>query len=69
MHAPTTVPLLRRLVRELAYLLFQGALLLAFVGRSAAGLWSPFRLGGDERQTTPTRPRPRARLTHNPALG
>ncbi|SHJ25099.1 hypothetical protein SAMN02745146_2618 [Hymenobacter daecheongensis DSM 21074] len=69
MPAPVTVPFLRRCVRWLAYRLFQLALLLAFVGHSAAGLWSPFRLGGDERQTRPTRPRRRPRLAANPALG
>ncbi|GAA3950414.1 hypothetical protein [Hymenobacter algoricola] len=69
MHAPAAVPLLRRLARGLAYGLFQAALGLAFAGHSAAGVWSPFRLGGEERQKIPTRPRRRARLHANPALG
>jgi|GEM_PF-4596031 len=72
MPAPTTVPLLRRFGRWLVYRLFQAALGLVFVGRSAAGVWSPFRLGGEERQTIPTRPRAYAkfsRVSAKPALG
>ena len=43
MHAPIAFPIGRRLVRWLAYALFQLALVLAFLFRSAAGFSSAFR--------------------------
>ncbi|TGE16383.1 hypothetical protein [Hymenobacter elongatus] len=43
MHAPLAVAAGRRLVRWLAYTLFQLALVLAFLLHSLTGLWSPFR--------------------------
>lgn len=46
MHAPVTLPLLRRVVRWLAYALCQLALLVAFGLRALAGGHFPFSFGG-----------------------
>jgi len=72
MHAPLTLPLLRRLVRGLAYLLFQLALIGAFVLRSFGALRLPFYFGSVD-ESSPGRPPtrrtlPSARLKPRPAL-
>jgi hypothetical protein len=72
MHAPTTVPLLRRLLRMGAYLLFQLALVLAYALRSAGALRLPLHFGhtpeeksrGKHGQQT----RPRSSFATRPAL-
>ena len=46
MHAPVALPLLRRLVRWLAYAICQLALLVAFGLRALAGGYFPFSFGG-----------------------
>ncbi|UYZ63891.1 hypothetical protein [Hymenobacter weizhouensis] len=74
MHAPTALPLLRRLLRVLAYALFQLVLGLAYVLRSVGALRAPFRFGHAATDDAPARPRagrrvhPRAPLSPRPAL-
>jgi hypothetical protein len=72
MHAPVTMPLLHRIVRRLAYALFQLALILAFLLRSLGALRVPFRFHNadeDSQETPPTRRTlPSARLKPRPAL-
>ncbi|MBC8081583.1 MAG: hypothetical protein H7Z21_00085 [Hymenobacter sp.] len=72
MHAPITMPLLRRTVRGLAYALFQLALIIAFLLRSIGALRLPFRFHNadeDSQETPPTqRTLPSARLKPRPAL-
>ena len=73
MRTPIVWPLLRRLVRALAYLLFQVALGLAYALRSVGALRLPlhFQHGADEaaaRSSRRPRIRPRAGLATRPAL-
>lgn len=56
MHAPLAVPVGHRLVRWLAYTLFQLALVLAFLLHSVAGWSSAFRRRNSEPE--PARPAP-----------
>lgn len=72
MHAPVSLPLLRRLLRALAYLLFQLALGGAFLLRSVGALRLPFRFGNADEDSQEPRPMcrtlPSARLKPHPAL-
>ncbi|WBA43323.1 hypothetical protein [Hymenobacter canadensis] len=72
MHAPLTFPVLRRVVRALAYLLFQLALVGAFVLRSVGALRLPFRFGNADEASQPerggARTLPSARLRPRPAF-
>jgi len=45
MHAPTSLPLLRRVGRALAYVVFQLALLVAYALRRVGVLQLPLRFG------------------------
>ncbi|MGY2132332.1 hypothetical protein ACW9KT_08895 [Hymenobacter sp. HD11105] len=60
MHAPLSLPLLRRLVRWLAYAGCQAALLIAFGLRALARGRFPFSFGGHTASQTPILP-PRGR--------
>ncbi|MBO0357891.1 hypothetical protein J0X19_08040 [Hymenobacter sp. BT186] len=72
MHAPVTMPLLRRMVRGLAYVVFQLALFAAFLLRSVGALQFPLRFHSaaeDSQDVLPTRRTlPSARLKTRPAL-
>ncbi|TGD79361.1 hypothetical protein [Hymenobacter wooponensis] len=72
MHAPTTVPLLRRLLRRGAYLLFQLALISCYVLRSVGALRLPFHFSHASEEGGPAKPgrriRPRSSFTTRPAL-
>ena len=71
MHAPIIMPLLRRVARGLTYLLFQVALVMAFLLRSFGALRLPFRFHNadeDLPQLPTRRTRPSARLKPRPAL-
>ncbi|HEX8428011.1 hypothetical protein [Hymenobacter sp.] len=72
MHAPLSMPLLRRMVRRLPYAFFQLALGLAFALRSVGALRVPFRFhnADEDSQDAPLTRRtlPSARLQPRPAL-
>ncbi|UOG72971.1 hypothetical protein MTX78_12620 [Hymenobacter tibetensis] len=72
MRAPLTIPLLHQIVRGAAYVMFQLALVLAFLLRSMGALRLPFRFhnADEESQDTPPTRRtlPSARLRPRPAL-
>ncbi|RSK34473.1 hypothetical protein [Hymenobacter metallilatus] len=72
MRTPVALPLLRRLLRAIAYLLLQLALVLAYVLRSVGALRLPFHFNhaADDARTTPAgrRVRPRTALSARPAL-
>ena len=71
MHAPIMMPLLRCIVRGLAYVLFQLALVMAFLLRSFGAARLPFRFHNadeDSPQLPTRRTLPSARLKPRPAL-
>jgi len=72
MHASVRMPLLRRLVHGLAYVVFQLALFVAFLLRSVGALQFPLRFHSaaeDSQEALPNRRTlPSARLKPRPAL-
>ncbi|GGF06855.1 hypothetical protein [Hymenobacter cavernae] len=69
MHASNPIPLLRSLAHGLAYVLFQLALVLAYVLHSAGSLRSPFRAGEETAASHSRRVQPRPWFWSRPLAG